>query len=234
MRRFYSAMLVVSVCVPVAFAQGPPPPPGLPEDAPKVLDGNKPKGDDKEAAVSSSSDGIVPLPGDTVYFKNGSKLEGVTVVRESPAGIEVMVTENDSLMIPRKQIDRIEYKTAPEATSDAGTAAEPSILKGQKVSNELYAALTSPVPDEFLDIQDQDLIDALGKLAKKLNITIDVADSVKKIAPRERSWTASLPAGAKLSNLLEDGLLGNFPNLQLDFPQDKIVVSVKADGGTGK
>jgi len=241
MRRIFTALLVMSLCAPIALAQNPPPPATDGAASPPALKGEAAKeGKDKDNeedadAPSSSSDGIVPLPGDTVYFKNGSKLEGVTVVRESPAGVEVKVTDADSLMIPRKQIDRIERQKVDEMASDAdAAAAEPSILKGQKVSNELYAKLTSELPGDSLDFKEVDLVEALETLATKLDITIEISADVKKIAPRDRRWTLSLPAGSKLTNLLEDGLLSSFPNLQLDFPQDKIVVSVKADAAGSK
>lgn len=235
MRLFISAMLLFVLSASVVSAQAPPPPPGAGapagEPAPKI---GGAKAEDEEAddatSGSGSSDGIVPLPGDTVFFKNGSKLEGITVVRESPAGVEVQVTSTDSLMIPRKQIDRIEYQKTPEV-SDQPPAAEPSILKGQKVSAALYTALTSPLPAEFIDLTDADLVETLGKVAEKAGVTIEVADSVKKIAPRERKLTAKLPDDATLTNFLEDSVLGNFPNLAMEFPEDKIVVSVATGGG---
>lgn len=192
---------------------------------------NKKKDDDAKAtAAASSTDDIVPLPGDAVYFKTGRVLKGVTVVKESPAGVEVKVTDGDSLIIPRKQIDHIDYQKPAEPA--AATAQEPeiSILKGQKVSGELYTKLTTALPDDALEVKDTDFVKALDDLSKKLGVTIEVADPVKKKPAKERNWNVKLEKGAKLSNLLEDGLLTSFPNLQLDFPQDKIVISEKDAG----
>ena len=219
-----------------------PPPPGAPSgDAPAAAEkpgkkkienkANKKKDDDaKASAAASSTDDIVPLPGDSVYFKTGRVLKGVTVVKESPAGVEVKVTDGDSMIIPRKQIDHIEYQKPVEPA--AATAQEPeiSILKGQKVSGDLYTKLTAPLPDDALEVKDTDFVKALDDLGKKLGVTIEIADPVKKKPAKERNWSVKLEKGAKLSNLLEDGLLTSFPNLQLDFPQDKIVISEKDAG----
>jgi hypothetical protein len=227
MRRSFAtitALILSSACAlaqPPALPDGAAPSLGGPPPAPK--DGGAEKGDEEKGAAPS--EGVVPLQGDTVFFKNGSKLEGVKVVRESPAGVEVQVTETDSLMIPRKQIDHIEYKQAEDAAVIAGAPdAEPSILKGQKVSPELYAKLTAPMP--ALDVAETDFVEALADLGKKLSVTIEIAAPVKRMAAKERSWSVKLDEGAKLSTVLED-LLAKFPTLQLDFAQEKIVVSVK-------
>lgn len=237
MHRLIVAILAIGVLTATsAFAQDAPPPPpsdatAAPEPAKKKIEnlaGKKDTEKDKEASAASTED-IVPLAGDTVHFKSGSVLKGVQVIRETPSGVEVKVTEADTLLIPRKQIDHIEYVKVEEAPTPEQQAAEMSILKGQKVSTDFFGKLTAALPDDALEYKDADVVTALEELAKKTGVTIEVTDPVKKLGPKKRLWTTKLDTGANLANLLEDGLLKSFPNFQLDFPSDKIVVSMKSD-----
>lgn len=184
---------------------------------------------EKAEAAAASTEGIVPLAGDTVVFKNGSRLEGVTITSETPVGIEVKVTDADTLLIPRKQIERIEYGQAKEEASAVVADSGPSILQGSKVSTALYEKLTSPVPDDSLEVKEQDFVEALDALAKKLEVTIEITDPVKAIPAKDRTWSAKFEAGATLATYLETGLLGSFPSLTVEFPNDRIVISVKED-----
>jgi hypothetical protein len=197
-------------------------PPGKADKPSKKAD------EEKAAAAAASTEGIVPLAGDTIVFKNGSRLEGVTIARETPVGIEVKVTDADTLMIPRKQIDHIEYGAAGEDTVAAADTG-PSILKGQKVSTELFQKLTTAIPDDSLEVKEQDLVEALNAIAKKLGVTIEITDPVKAIPATDREWSTKLEPGATLATYLETGLLGSFPNLKVEFPNDRIVISVSED-----
>lgn len=239
MYRFFSLIAVVALFVGHAPAQPPPPPDGAPPaDAPgaptgkKKIEnkaGKKKDADDKAAASAGSTSDIVPLPGDTVYLKKANPLRGVKVIRDTPSGVEVQVTETDTLMIPRKQIDHIEYQAIDEAAKPApGPESGTSVILGQKVSPELFSKLTAPIPDEFLAIKDADYTKVLADLGNALGVNIEIADAVTKLPAKERKWNATLEKGTKLSNLLQDELLPKFPALQLDFPEDKVVVGLKA------
>lgn len=236
MYRLLPLIAAIFLIAGQTFGQTPPPPPppgAAPAGAAQAGDAGK-DADSKEDSSAGTTDGVPPLPGDKIFFKNGSKLEGVTVLRESPVGVEVKVTEADTLLIPRKQIDHIEYEEVPEAGEAAAADNEPSILKGQQISTELYDKLTAPLPDDSLEVKEQDLVEALAAVGKKMGVEIDVTDPVKRLPAKDRQWSTKLEPGAKLATLLETGLLGSFPKLKVEFTNDRIVISMSDGENAGE
>lgn len=235
MHRCIALIATITILCATTQAQVPPPPVGF-GPAPSPLGDAKPakaskEDSEKAAAAAASTEGIVPLSGDTIVFKNGSRLEGVKIASESPVGVEVKVTDADTLLIPRKQIDHIEYGESAESAAAAADTG-PSILKGQKVSNELFQKLTAPVPDANLEVKEEDFVESLNKLAKKLDVTIEITDPVKAMSAKDRGWSIKLDSGTTLATYLENGLLKTFPTLKVEFPNDRIVISVKDSSDT--
>jgi len=220
MRVIVGAALAVGLLLSPAFAQ--------------------PSGEDGAAPAPGpapvASDSIALLPGDTVIFKTGNKLQGVQVVRETAATVEVKVTETDRLSIPRKQIERIEYDTVDPNRGDSEAVAPKArsfaIMDGVKIAPSLFKKMTSPLPEASLKIDEADYTEALVEIGKSLEVAIEFADTINQQPRRERMFSVTMEPGASLAQLIEDHVLSRFPALKLTFPEgeDKIFFSLRAGG----
>ena len=112
MFRLACLLIATSIVAGASFAQVPAPPGAPSGDSPAAAEkpgkkkienkANKKKDEDaKASAAASSTDDIVPLPGDSVYFKTGRVLKGVTVVINAAATTQLQ-GENDTAAVDRE------------------------------------------------------------------------------------------------------------------------------------
>ena len=178
-------------------------------------------------------DVVVPpaQQGDVINLRSGRVIKGVQVLRAKAGFYEIEVTKDVKLLIPRRQVVKIDYDgiepnargARPEAPADSGG----SLLQGTKLDPRVAAKLNSPIPDTPIEFTDKDLLIILTRLSAVAGVEIVIDDSVKAIPPEQRQWDVVATAGATLGSMLRDKLLKQFPNLTLVYQSDRLLVTLK-------
>jgi hypothetical protein len=190
---------------------------------------------DAEAGVEDTEDGAAPimLEGDVIYLKSGSTMQGVQVLRGTPEYYEVQLVEGvDPLIVPRRQVERIEYDDVDPIRDQRikEMFPEPVVIEtasGEEVSPELMNQLTAPLPGEPLDLEEQDLVVVLEHIRELTGETVVVDPSIRELPPDARLWTIRTEPDTTLLTLLRERLLEAFPGLALEYMPDKVVVLTK-------
>ncbi len=170
-----------------------------------------------------------PSKGDTVMLKSGTVLKNVQVLRRLPAQLEVEVSPDVILAIPRKQIDKVIYDDIEPlkdrlAKPAAQAENQSNLIPGDKIKLELSAKLAQPIPEPGFNFVNQDILKVLDDLGKNLGIPIVVDDSVKSIPPEQRVVSLEIKPGATLTTVLQKDLLGKVKDLTLEYQFDHILV----------
>jgi hypothetical protein len=223
------AMLCLSLVVVLAIgaaAQGT----GKPEAAP-------PEDSAKEEAPAPTvlTEPTAPASprGDILSFVNGRQLVG-QVIKKTPEEFIVEVATGVELKVPRKQIQEVDYDTfepsaARASESQDSAAPKDGLIRGKKVSAELYQKLTKPISDTALEYRDKGAVAILAELGEKLGVEITVDEGFKQLPTEDRLWGSpvSIAPGTTLSALLEEDLLKKLPKVGVVYQFDKIVVTSK-------
>ncbi len=236
------ACLLLLVCIG-AVAQAPPkapanqpPPSAQPPPPPSAQPAGKPADKDAKPAEKKEASPAPEPPeepkGDIVTLKSGKLISNVQVITRSPAYIELDVGDGITMKIPRNQISSIKYdKIEPvkpkKATAEESDAKTGDLIQGSKITAEISAKLTAPIPEPPLKYENQDLIVIMDELSKRLGITIIVDDPVKALPDKERIWSFQSTPDTTLMSLLQDSLLKSFVNLGVVYQYDKLLVTTK-------
>lgn len=189
--------------------------------------------DKSEATEEDSPE--VSRNGDTIHFKSGTTMSGVQVLRGTPTYYEVELVEGvDTLKIPRRQVDHVEYddidplRERRRRAREQEREAELLMALGKEISPDLMSKLTTPIREPQLNIHEGDLVQILQDVAKRFEITIQIHRSVRTIPPPQRKWTLQSTGDNTPLDILREKLTEQFPNLVIDFQFDKILVQTLA------
>lgn len=175
-----------------------------------------------------------PLKGDVIHLKNGKILSDVQVSRETPSTIEVQVHPDlEPLILPRRQIDRIDYDkrdpNRPGFGIEEEEAPQPDVLVAQQVPESLRPLLTQPrFQDTGLNVTDRDFLILLNNQSRRAGINLEISDQVRAIPEEERLWTVEIQPDKNFLTLLES-LLQAYPQLEVSFTNEKVILRTKAE-----
>ena len=210
-RPVYMAILAVSLAwgnhAPAASQQSSPAPAG-------------------ETAQSSAP--AVPA-GDVVHLRNGRKLEGFRVVRQTAAEVTLQLTaEGLELRLPMSQVLRIERGTGGwEADDTEFQDSEERQLHGVKLAPSLDEKLQAPLTGAPMRLEQRDYVAVLLELSERAGVPLRIADAVHAIPAEERRWTADIPEESSLFAVINDMLLNSFPGLEVSYAYDAVHLNTK-------
>lgn len=235
MKRMYILALAVFMAAAIAFAQeqapepaaapaqgiaaqpAPPGPPGPPA-AP--------------AEVAAKPEAERPSKGDTITLKTGSVLKDVQVIRRMPAALEVEVSEDVILAIPRKQIETVVYDDieplrGARAKANAPEKAETNLIPGDKIQPELSEKLAAPIAEPALTFKDEDVLKVLAELGKRFEVVIEIDEAVKAMPAEQRVVSLDVKPGSNLTTVLQQDLLDKLQGLAVEYRFDRVFVKQK-------
>ncbi|NIA15252.1 MAG: hypothetical protein GWP08_14375 [Nitrospiraceae bacterium] len=227
------ALLLCSAFAALAQEAGPAGAPGQPEGGGAAGPAEQAKPDAASPLPEASPDAVEapPQQGDVITLRSGRQIKNVQVLRAKAGVYEIQVTEDVKLILPRRQVVKIDYDDIqPNARGNRKTAPADtggSLLQGTKLDPRLAAKLTGPIPGTPVEFEDKDLLSILAWLSETAGVEIAVDDSVKAIPPEQRRWDVVAEPGATLGSMLRDKLLKQFPNLTLVYQSDKLLVALK-------
>ncbi len=195
---------------------------------------------DGAAAAPPAEKHVLPAPkgGDKIFMKGstgtpGSVLTGVQVIRSTPVNYEIELLEGEPpLLIPRKQVDHIEYDDIDPVRDRLRAkmfpqAEEVTIASGERVTGALRDKLEAPVSAEPLSYKNQDFIRVLDEIRTKTGANLKIDPSIEEKPAVQRRWTVEIPPDKKLMTLLREDLVGAFNFVEVVFETDGILVMTK-------
>jgi hypothetical protein len=174
-----------------------------------------------------------PIHGDIVHFKNGKKLAGVQVIKETLVSIEVVPAPGvESLILPRSLIKSIEYDNITSADGNwllntIGDDYDKEVMEGKEISPELHTKMTRPLYTEKRSYEGVDFKELLTELAEKCDLTIVFGTALEALPPEKRKWTVELEPETSLLHLLQTDFARSFPDMEWVYQFDKIGVYVR-------
>ena len=176
----------------------------------------------------------VPVPtGDVIHLKGGKSLTGVQVIRKTPTGILVEVYFGVApITIMQSQIESIDYDNfdprrdkRPEASSAA--SGDSIGIPGLQLSPELSKNLNTPLGEPAIAFEKVDIVDALKQLAERGKIVLEADASVTELPAESRTWSTTTKPDTKLLNMLRDDFSAAFPDLEVVYKFDRVIVMTK-------
>ncbi len=208
-----------------ALAQNAPPPATASEDA----QAEPPAAAETPGQVTS----VAPEPdkprGDVLTLKSGQVIQGLQILRETSANYVLQVIEGITLNIPRRQVVSVEYDDYDPALHRT----KPTMIRGQRLSDVLEAALNTDISNPPFQYEDADLVQVLNDMKARFDGKLTIDPSVtESMPPASRAWTVASEPGITLGDLLRKKLLVDFPDLVMVFKDDEIVITTKDAAST--
>jgi hypothetical protein len=175
-----------------------------------------------------------PLKGDVIHLKSGAILDGVQVLRRTPNSVIVEVLPGTNITIPRSQVVRIDYdaidpRQQKKDRERMAAMAKQAIVAGQQLDPKMYERMGTDVAMPSLKYEDEDLIEILEELGKRAQVTIDASEGVQAMNPSNREWSLTASSPKTLLKILQDDLIEEFPNLRVDYPYSRVVISTRKE-----
>lgn len=171
------------------------------------------------------------LTGDVIRFKDGTVLDNVQVLRETPRALTVQIADGVEMDIPRRRIQSVEYDDFDPTRQKRieqlfPPPAPPNEIKGHLISPQLLARLNAPVSPVPLNFEQRGLAKIFEDLAKSTGLPYEIDDSVRQIPADEKQWTIQTTPDMTLDRFLE-AFKERFPNLAVLYEFDKVVILTK-------
>jgi hypothetical protein len=192
-----------------------------------------PAPDEETPEQAQESSAVVENPGDVVILRNGSRMTGVQVLRETPQFYEIEVTKGlTPMQIPRRQVKEVLWDDYDPGREELlrqlfPEQQEVTIASGERVTSGLRNKLMEPATAEPLEIRNQDFVEVLNELKTKRGINLRIHKSIEELPPRRRNWTVSISPDKTLLALLREDLVSAFSFVEVVFEGDKIIVMTK-------
>ena len=218
------ALSVLTLAAGLSYAQDDP----APATEPPAVDAAAP------AAAAPPSEVDLGPPGDLVTLKGGRVYRGFQVVKTSSSEIELEVTSEVTIKIPRRQIVSIEYddidpvleREKRKAAESAAEAASSALVSGQKVPPAIQAKLRADISIPPIKFEKRDLVEAIGELNVHSAVSglLELDKPVLKMPEAERQWTFASTPGISLAAALE-AMKESFPGLATIIRNDKLLIT---------
>lgn len=190
--------------------------------------------EESETEAADSSDPLSAARakgGDVIIMKSGAVMGGVQILRSTSRMYEIQIIEGaDPLIIPRKQVESVEMddidplRDARRAAKYPDEKPEIRVEQGQEMSEELTSKLLAPIPGAPFEIEDEDYIQVIQRVAQATGVTIVVDMSLRDGLPEDRLWTIKIPAEMKLVSLLQDHWDVKFVDGTIKYELDRVVL----------
>lgn len=170
--------------------------------------------------------------GDEIHLKTGATLKDLQVLRRSPLGIEVQVTEGVTFFIPRKQVEDIkydDYEPSRQPPSVQSAEQKQATFFGAKIEPATFEKLNRALPDSCLRSTGRDLVDVLSLISAETGVKIEVSEAVKSLPPADRKWDYVLAPGTTLNSLLQTELPLRFPDLAVAYRYNTLVITTREE-----
>jgi hypothetical protein len=169
-----------------------------------------------------------------ITFKNGRVYRGFQVVRSSSSEIELEVTPEVTIRVPRRQIvsiafddiDPVVEREQRKAAEAAASEATMRLLSGQKVPPALQAKLSADISNPPMNYDKRDIVDAVGELNKLPAIAglLELDKPVLNMPTEQRQWTFASAPGTTLAAALE-ALKKSIPGIATVIRDDKLLIT---------
>ncbi|MCC6145621.1 MAG: hypothetical protein IT368_17580 [Candidatus Hydrogenedentes bacterium] len=224
-----AVLLIASLASGLALAQ-----PGRTPPTDDATATEAPAGEDTAATDESTPEPApVPVEGDVIHLKSGKVIGGAQVVRQGPTLLYVQVMPGVApLELPLSQVESVDYddkdpQQQRETASPSAPAAEPDYIEGKELSPELSKKLRASISDTPLSIQTEDYVEVLTRIAAEMNIPLTMGPKIKALTPKDRQWSAEVPAGTSFISLLYDHLLRTFPRVKETYEYGQIQLTLR-------
>lgn len=222
--RFLPLVLLALVSL-VPFAQGAPEQPAAPT----------PEGETASPPPAAGpSEAELGPPGDLVTLTTGKVYRGFQVVKSSSAEVELEVTTDVSIKIPRRLIASVKFddidptveREKRKAAEQAATKATMALLSGQKVSPAIQDKLKSDISSPPIKFESKELSEAIAELNKHpgVNGLLVLDQPVANFPEEERKWTFESTPGISLAAAIEI-LRNTNPKIFTFIRDDKLVIT---------
>ncbi len=174
-----------------------------------------------------------PLTGDVVVLNSGKTLSGVQVLRRTPLGYEIEVSKGvPPLFLPRTVVESItldEYEPLRERRRrELQPRSQETTGRGGRIAPELRKKLSAELPGMPRTYRNENLIDIMQDFARLLDLKLKIDDSIRAERPGSIIWNnLNVPAKKTLMSILNEDFPKKFPQLQIDYDFDVIVVITK-------
>jgi len=197
---------------------------------------------EEEPLISEEDEDTAPpaYEGDVIYLRSGSIMSGVQILRSTALFYEVELVQGvDPLLIPRKQVKRVDYDDIDPARDRIRERLKPkrdevSLASGEQVSRGLMEKLSAPLSETPLEYVRTDLVTILEEIAERLQVKLKIHPSVRNKQANRRLWTLNTTPETTLMSLLREDLLNRFKFAEVLFEYDTIVVLTKEDSKNRK
>jgi len=178
-------------------------------------------------------------PPDAVILRSGSVFAGVRIIRSTLRLVEFeFVPAGVRMTVPRSQVVNIIRGGRSAAWPRESRAANPgrpeAMFSALKLTREFMRRLTAPISDCDVDYEDEDFTDVLRDVAARAGIAVEFTDTIMAMPPAERRWTLHLDPEATLLSLFRDDFKKVFPDLNVVYHYDKVVVTKKPRPGSSE
>ncbi len=138
----------------------------------------------------------------------------------------------EPLLIPRNQVERVEYDEIDPARNRIRERLRPkrdevSLASGEQVSRDLMEKLRAPVSETRLAYTRTDFVTILEEIAERLQVKLKIHPSIQNRPADKRLWTLNTAPETTLMSLLREDLPNQFKFAEVLFEYDTIVVLTK-------
>ena len=180
----------------------------------------------------ASSEEQKPLTGDVIVLKSGKTLSGVQVLRRTPLGYEIEVSKGvPPLFLPRtvvKSVTLDDYEPLRERRRlELQPRSQETTGRGGPIAPELRKKLSAELPGMPHTYRNEKLTDIMKDFAARLQVTLKIDDSIRALRPGAIIWTLNVPAKKTLMRILNEDFPKKFPQLQIVYDFDVIVLITK-------
>lgn len=167
---------------------------------------------------------------DRITLKSGKVLQGGKIVRTTPFKLFLEILPAiEPLEIPTRQVVAISYgqpkaKAGEDTTvAQAEEADEPShVLPATKVSPDLVKRMTSPIAEEALTFNEQDLLNTLRSAGILSGVSVTFGPKFEDTPTEERVFSLRLESGTSFEDFFRDTLTPLVPWLNMEYRFDTV------------
>lgn len=223
LRVFRAAGILACVCC-AAVAQQPP------AEGTAAL---APSGDAAAPDESATPENAAPTPleGDIIVLKNGKRLVGFQITRQTTRDVAVRLLDGVEMTIPMRQVESIQLDDISGSQSGGGQGSskpEHELIPGVKLAPVMYGKLQRSVAEQPLSFKNEDAVANVVRLSQQVEVPLEVDAAVNQPGTETRRWTVEIPAGTKFLAVVNDFLLRQFPDLDVTYKYDRLILTTKA------
>lgn len=166
-----------------------------------------------------------PPRGDTITLKSGQVISGLQIIKATSTDYVVEIIEGVTLNVPRRQVVKVEPDDYDPILMRRKS--ESALIRGQRISDALQQKLDTDISNPPLTYESADLLQIVEEVNKRTGGLIVVDLSVSTLPAESRKGSISTQPGMTLGALLRSEILAKFPNLVMNFEDDKVVLTTK-------